>query len=154
MIKSLKSSLITDGNMNVYDCLIDSHCKPQSCVSINNLNTLWNHRSNSGHGLWNLKKVKGWMNFQCSVPVLQSFAFNIRTRWRRRRKKKLFSQYSQSFNKRSNVIHRCNNQDLLKGSSMQLLRIIGLRINRDRAGDPVSNIETGRVQPLRWQHQP
>lgn len=91
------------------------------------------------------------MNFQCSVPALQSFAFNIRTRRRRRRrkKKKLFSQYSQSFNKRSNVIHRCNNQDLLKGSSMQLLRIIGLRINRDRVEDPVSNIETGRVQPLR-----
>lgn len=31
--------------MNVHDRLIDSHCKPQRCVSINNLNTLWNHRS-------------------------------------------------------------------------------------------------------------
>lgn len=151
MIRSLKSLFITDGNMNVYDWLIDSHCKPQCCVSINNLNTLWNHRSIY------LKKKKGERLNEfpvlCPCAAIICLQYQDKTE-KEKKKKKLFSQYSQSFNKRSNVIHRCNNQDLLKGSSMQLLRIIGLRINRDRAEDSVSNIETGRVQPLRWQHQP
>lgn len=82
-----------------------------------------------------------------SITALQSLALNTERR-KRRKTKRLFSQYSQSFNKRSNVIHRCNNPDLLKGSSMQLLSIIGLRINRDRAEDPLSNMGTGGgVQP-------
>lgn len=40
-------------------------------------------------------------------------SLNIRTK----SKQKLFRQYSQSFNKRSNAIHRCNNQDLLKAAA-------------------------------------
>lgn len=94
------------------------------------------------------------MNLSFSRPppsLLQSLALNSKNR-ERRKTKRLFSQYSQSFNKRTNVIHRCNNQDLLKGSSMQLLSIIGLRINRDSAEDPLSNMGGGgcggcRVQP-------
>lgn len=86
--------------------------------------------------------IRGLMETQ---PVMQSLALQSKNR------KRLFPQYSQSFNKRANVIHRCNNPDLLKASSMQLLSIIGPRINRVGAEDPLSN--TGPGSQLQWQHQ-
>lgn len=63
------------------------------------------------------RDVTGMEITEFSLPVDYPCGALELFQYQNKRKKKLFRQYFQSFNKCSNAIHRCNNQELLKAAA-------------------------------------